>query len=60
MGLGILWTTTEPKVVRNYIVALWIGDIPHIGLTAYFMGRDAVMDVGNWNAMAWGNIGFSV
>lgn len=60
IGLAVLWTTTEPKVVRNYIIALWLADFSHIGVSAYFMGSEALLDVGSWNAMAWGNIGFTV
>lgn len=60
IGLAVLYTTTEPKVVRNYIIALWIADFSHVGVTAYLMGYDAFVDVKSWNYMAWGNIGATV
>ncbi|KAI9819228.1 MAG: hypothetical protein M1827_007384 [Pycnora praestabilis] len=59
MGIGILYYTTEPKVVRNYIIVLWLGDIGHVAVTYYILGYENFMDVGNWNALAWGNIGFT-
>lgn len=60
IGLAVLYTTNEPKVVRNYIIALWLADFTHIGSTAYYMGYDAAVDVMSWNALTWGNIGFTV
>lgn len=33
VGIAVLYSTTEPKVVRNYIVALWIADIGHVVIT---------------------------
>jgi len=55
-----LYTTTEVKVVRNYVFALWLADISHVSITAWIMGYDQVVDVANWNPMAWGNIGATV
>jgi hypothetical protein len=57
LGLFILNTTTELKVVRAYLWALWLGDIGHVGLTLFAMGWEGTMDVGKWNAVIWGNIG---
>jgi len=37
-----------------------LADISHVGITAYVMGYDQVVDVTNWNAMAIGNIGVTV
>jgi len=44
-------------VLHGYILALWIADIGHVGATFAIMGVDAFIDVRNWNAMTWGNIG---
>jgi hypothetical protein len=60
VGVAVLYTTTELKVVRNYLWALWVADLGHVGLTAYLLGYDRFMAVGDWNAMTWGNIGATV
>lgn len=56
MGLFILNTTTEPKVVRAYLWAAWTADISHIGVTGWVMGYDVFVNVADWNSMAYGNI----
>lgn len=30
VGVAVLYSTTEAKVVRNYVIALWIADIGHV------------------------------
>ena len=57
VGLAVLNTTTEPKVVRAYIWALWVADITHVLLSAWGMTFEGFIDIGSWNAMAYGNIG---
>ncbi|KAI1635508.1 hypothetical protein F4809DRAFT_613458 [Biscogniauxia mediterranea] len=57
VGVAVLYTTNELRVVRNYLVALWIADIGHVGLTCWLLGYERTLDVGSWNAMTWGNIG---
>ncbi|KAK8061251.1 hypothetical protein PG994_007617 [Apiospora phragmitis] len=57
LGVAVLYTTTELKVVRNYLWALWIADIGHIGITAYLLGYEKFISFSDWNAMTWGNIG---
>lgn len=57
VGVAVLYTTTELKVVRNYLWALWLADIGHIGITAYFLGYEKFLAVSEWNAMTMGNIG---
>lgn len=59
MGFGILYQTNEAKVVRNYLVTLAIGDIGHLWATYIGMGHAKFVDIGNWNKLAWGNIGFT-
>lgn len=60
VGVVILYTTTEAKVVRNYIIALWLADMGHVAITCYIMEYKRVINVTAWNAMAWGNIGATV
>ncbi|OAA61595.1 hypothetical protein SPI_04454 [Niveomyces insectorum RCEF 264] len=60
VGVAVLYTTTELTVVRNYLVALLIADVGHVGLTAVTLGADRFAAVGEWNAMTWGNVGFTV
>jgi hypothetical protein len=59
VGVFILNTTTELKVVRAYLFALWLGDIGHLGITLYAMGLDGILDFGNWSSVVWGNIGIT-
>lgn len=59
VGVGVLYSTSEPRVLRNYLIALAIADIGHIYATYVVMGWDAFVDVGAWNAVTWGNIGAS-
>ncbi|KAL4991507.1 hypothetical protein BDW68DRAFT_152156 [Aspergillus falconensis] len=57
LGAGVLYATSEPKVLRNYLVALAIGDVGHIYVTYLAMGPKLFFDVHRWNALTWGNIG---
>ncbi|KAF1811082.1 hypothetical protein P152DRAFT_475130 [Eremomyces bilateralis CBS 781.70] len=57
VGLAVLHTTTEARVVHGYLVALWIADIGHIAICAWGFGLERTLDVGEWDALAWGNIG---
>ncbi|EPE08146.1 hypothetical protein F503_00929 [Ophiostoma piceae UAMH 11346] len=59
VGVAVLYTTTELNVVRNYLVALLIADVGHVGLTIATLGPERFAAVGNWNAMTWGNVGFT-
>ena len=59
IGVGVLYATSEPKVARNYILACAIADIGHLWATYVVIGHQNFMDVGNWNNMAWGNIGIT-
>lgn len=59
IGVGVLHATNEPKVVRNYIIACAIADVGHLWATYAVIGRQAFVDVGSWNDMAWGNIGIT-
>jgi hypothetical protein len=59
LGVFILNTTTEPKVVHAYIWALWLGDIGHVGFTLYAMGWEQSLAFDTWNSVVWGNIGIT-
>ncbi|KAJ9155356.1 hypothetical protein NKR23_g1826 [Pleurostoma richardsiae] len=56
-AVAVLYTTTELKVVRNYLIALWIADIGHIAICYFGLGYYRFMAVDQWNAMTWGNVG---
>lgn len=51
VGIAVLYTTTEAKVVRNYAIALWIIDITHVGVTMHGLGVQKVFDIVNWNPL---------
>lgn len=57
VGVGVCHATTEPKVLRNYLIGLAIGDVGHVYATYLGMGWDAFANVAAWNALTWGNIG---
>ncbi|KAJ5233976.1 uncharacterized protein N7469_005742 [Penicillium citrinum] len=57
VGVGVLHTTTEPKVIRNYMIGLAIADVGHVYATYLGMGWESFADIGAWNALTWGNIG---
>lgn len=60
IGIAVLYTTTEPQVVRNYIWALLIADLGHLYFTYCVLEYSRFVDIANWNAMAYGNILFTV
>lgn len=60
LGVAVLYTTTEPKVVRNFLIACAVADVGHVYVTYAVMGGEAFWDLGSWNAMAWGNVGVTL
>jgi hypothetical protein len=60
VGIAVLYTTSEARVVRNYVIALWIADIGHVAVTCWVMDYESLLDFAGWNAMTWGNIGVTV
>ena len=60
VGVAVLHTTSELRVVRSYLAAAAVADVGHVGLTCWMLGADRVLDVPSWNAMTWGNVGFTV
>lgn len=57
IGVAVLHTSTDPKVIRNYLIALAIADVGHVYATYFAMGWEAFIDIGSWNALTWGNVG---
>lgn len=60
VGVAVFHSTKEAKVVHNYLIALAVADIGHVAITCYGMEYERAVDIGNWNSMAWGNIGITV
>ncbi|KAJ4248930.1 hypothetical protein NW757_008044 [Fusarium falciforme] len=60
IGIAVLSTTSENKVVRAYLIALWLGDVGHIGFSCYGLGWGKLVRPVEWNAMAWGNIAMTL
>lgn len=60
VGVGVLYSTTEAKVVRNFLLACAIADVGHLAVTYAVMGYTDFMDVQGWNPMGWGNIGITL
>ena len=60
LGLAILNTTSEPRVIKAYITCLAIADIGHLAPTIMVLGKETTLDVQNWNVLAWGNIGATI
>lgn len=56
LGVGVMYATSEPKVLRNYLIVLGIFDLTHIYAVSLGLGWDGFMNVWNWNALTWGNI----
>ncbi|KAL4906847.1 hypothetical protein BDW74DRAFT_176452 [Aspergillus multicolor] len=57
LGAGVFYATSEPQVLRNYLVALAIADVGHIYVTYLAMGPELFFDVAQWNVLTWGNVG---
>jgi len=60
VGVVVLYTSSELKVVRNYLVALLIADIGHVAVTYFVLQHERFIRVADWNAMTWGNVGVTV
>ena len=60
LGIAVLYTTSELKVIRRYLLALSITDVTHVAVCYYVLGIDKFMAVGQWNSMMWGNIAMPV
>ncbi|KAF4339272.1 hypothetical protein FBEOM_6808 [Fusarium beomiforme] len=60
IGIAVLSTTTENRVVRAYLVALWLGDVGHVGFSSYGLGWHKLSSPSQWNAVTWGNIAMTL
>lgn len=60
IATAVLYTTSEIKVVRNYLVACWLADISHVYVCYHVLGWARFVDVASWNSMTWGNVGATV
>lgn len=57
IGVGLLYFTSEAVVVRNFLIACAIADVGHLWATYHVIGFANFIDMRNWNATTWGNIG---
>ena len=60
VGIAVLYSSSELRVVKNYLIALWVADLGHMMITAEGLGWEGTMDVRRWDAMTWGNLGVTV
>ncbi|KAK1783830.1 hypothetical protein QBC45DRAFT_474398 [Copromyces sp. CBS 386.78] len=60
VGVGVLYSSSEIRVVKNYLIALWVADLGHMMITAEGLGWAGTLDVRGWNAMTWGNLGVTM
>lgn len=60
LASAVLYTTSEIKVVRNYLVACWLADLSHVYVCYHVLGWERFFDVAGWNSMTWGNVGVTV
>jgi hypothetical protein len=51
----VLNTTSEIKVVRAYLSALWWGDLGHLSSTAWCLGREGMAAASSWTTITWAN-----
>ena len=56
IGILVMNTTTEARVIHAFIWALWLGDIGHVAASAWMMGLEGFVDVQSWTPVIWGNI----
>ncbi|EGC41647.1 conserved hypothetical protein [Histoplasma capsulatum var. duboisii H88] len=60
VGVAVLYSTSEPKMVRNYLIVLAIADLGHIFSVYWCIGFRDLINVWEWNDLLWGNVGASV
>ncbi|RAK96545.1 uncharacterized protein BO80DRAFT_416498 [Aspergillus ibericus CBS 121593] len=57
LGICLLHTTSEPRVIKYYLGCLAVADVTHILAVGWGMGKQRFVDWGGWNALTWGNVG---
>ena len=60
LDVVVYYTTTEPKMVRNFLIACAVGDVGHLAVTYHVMGHRDFFNVTAWNSMAWGSVGGTI
>lgn len=60
LGIVVLFTTSELKVIRRYLLALSVTDITHVAVCYHVLGIERFSAVHEWNSMMWGNIAMPV
>lgn len=60
LGLVVLFTTSELKVIRRYLLALSVTDVTHVAIGYHVLGIERFSAVHQWNSMMWGNIAMPV
>ncbi|KAK6341910.1 hypothetical protein TWF730_001395 [Orbilia blumenaviensis] len=60
MGIAVLFATTEPPVVKRYLVALLLGDIGHLTAVWWVMGSYEFFAAHRWSWFTWGNVGMTM
>ncbi len=59
VSLLVLPQLPTRRAAKTHIACLLAADVGHVGATAVAVGRDRFLDVTNWNAVAYGNIGIT-
>ncbi|KAA8645712.1 hypothetical protein EYZ11_010827 [Aspergillus tanneri] len=56
LSMGVYYYTNEPKILRNFVFCLALGDLGHIYGTYLGLGWDVFCDFHAWNFLTWSNI----
>jgi len=57
IGVGVLYSTKDTVVLRNFLLACAVADVGHLYVTYHVIGYHGFVNFLNWNPTAWGNIG---
>lgn len=60
LSLSLLFTTSDPSVVRCYQAVYAFGDLGHLFFVSYGMGAARLLAISEWNLMTWTNFGRTV
>ncbi|KAL8691927.1 MAG: hypothetical protein Q9218_002935 [Villophora microphyllina] len=60
IAVAVLYSTSEPKVVRNYLIACAIADVGHLWATYDGLGYANFVDIKGWSHLSWGNIAITL
>lgn len=59
LAFGVIYGSSELRVLRNTVLALAVADVGHLYATYAAIGLESFLDVASWSSVAWGNIGFT-